>query len=300
MKNFNSICLAVFSLFIFGNANAQQLGLQTLYNQNLYVINPAAAGKDDCLSAYLNHRNQWFGVEDSPKLNSIMVDKRFGEHHGVGLDLRNYSSGLISNLNVKATYAYHLKLSDDATLSGGISLGIIQQKFRNLDAIASDYSDELLTQSGQSDVGFTSDIGLLYHWKKLMVGVAIPQVIATGLQVDYGTTASEFKLVDHMSFYAAYEVINKDKWVASSSFLYKNTDFAAHQIEIGANATWNDIFGFGLLYRSTYGMSGMIDVKFLERYRFAYSYEIGAGNITGISKGAHEIMLGMRICDLKD
>ena len=297
MKNLYTFILTFVSLFIFDNLNAQQLGIQTLYNQNLYLINPAMAGKDDCISAYLNHRNQWFGVNESPRINTLVVDNRLGDFHGVGLDIRNFRSGLISNLNVKGTYAYHVKLSENSTLSAGVSLGFIQQKFRNLDAIASDYTDNLLTQSRQSDVGFTSDLGIVYHWDKLIVGVAVPQILATGLLVDYGTTVADFKLVDHMNFYASYEVINIDKWVASPSILYKNSDFKAHQIEIGANAMWNDIFGFGLLYRSTYGVSGMVELKLREQYRFAYSYEIGVGNITGISNGAHEIMLGIRVCD---
>ncbi len=297
MKKLYSFYIAVVSLLIFGSAHAQQLGLQTLYNQNLYMINPAAAGKDDCISAYLNHRNQWFGVKESPRVNSIFFDNRFGEYHAVGLDVRNFRSGLISNLNVKATYAYHVKMSENSTLSAGISLGFIQQRFRNLDAIASDYTDNLLTQSRQSDGGFTSDLGLIYHWDKLIVGIAVPQIFATGLLVDYGSTTADFKLVDHMNFYASYEVLEIDEWKASASILYKNSDFAAHQIEIGANALWKDMFEFGLMYRSTFGVSGMVGVKFLEQYRFGYSYEIGAGNITGISKGAHEIMLGIRVCD---
>ncbi len=277
--------------------SAQQLGLTTLYNQNNYFINPAAAGLNDCITAHLNHRNQWVGVDGSPTINTLVLDNRFGSSHGFGIDIRNLRSGLISNFNAKATYAYHLKVTDDSWLSAGISLGFIQQRFRFQDAIASDYTDDLLLQSTQSDAGFTSDIGLMYRWDKLTVGVAVPQVLALGLILETEAGNSEYRLVDHMNFYATYELINEAKWVVYPSVLYRSSDYLAHQIDIGANAMWNDIFGFGLMYRSTYGLAGMIQVNILEEYRFGYSYEFGGANITGVSTGTHEIMIGMRVFD---
>jgi type IX secretion system PorP/SprF family membrane protein len=275
----------------------QQLGLSTLYNQNIYLINPAAAGFDDCIAVNLNHRNQWTGIDGSPKINTFVVDNRIGKNHGVGLDLRNLRSGLINNFNLKGTYAYHLKLTENSFLSGGISLGIIQQKFLADQAIASDYTDDLLTNGVQSDVGFTSDIGLMYHWDKLTIGLAVPQIIAAGLIVDYGETSNKYRLVDHMNFYVSYDVYDEDNWSITPSILYRNSDYSVHQIDLAVNAMWNNFFGFGLMYRSTYGLSGMIEFNFLEDYRFGYSYEFGSSNITGVSTGTHEIMIGMKICD---
>ncbi|MFK8038032.1 MAG: PorP/SprF family type IX secretion system membrane protein [Crocinitomicaceae bacterium] len=295
MKNL-SLILSVVTIVICLNNSlvAQQLGLQTLYNQNNYLINPAAVGMDDVITVDLNHRTQWVDIDEGPRLNTLLADMQFKGNHGVGLDVRGMKNGLIGNVNVKASYAYHLQLNDNMHLSAGVSLGMIQQKLNTQDAIASDYTDELLVQGAQSDVGFTSDIGLIFRWQKLKLGFAIPQVIASGLIVDYGITSSKYKLVNHMNFLATYEVYNSGKWVAYPSILYRNSGYKTHQVDISANAMWNDLLGFGLMYRSTYGFGGLLEVKIKDMYRLGYSYEFGAGNITGLSRGAHEIMIGIK------
>ncbi|MFK8038030.1 MAG: PorP/SprF family type IX secretion system membrane protein [Crocinitomicaceae bacterium] len=275
--------------------NAQQLGLQTLYNQNNYLINPAAVGMDDVITIDLNHRTQWVDVAEGPRLNTLLADMQFNGNHGVGIDVRGMKNGLIGNFNFKASYAYHLQLNDDMWLSAGASVGMIQQKLNAQDAIASDYTDELLVQGVQSDVGFTSDIGLIFRWQKLKLGLAIPQVIASGLIVDYGQASSKYKLVNHMNFLATYEVYNSGKWMAYPSVLYRNSGYKTHQLDISANAMWNDLLGFGLMYRSTYGFGGLLELKIKDMYRLGYSYEFGAGNITGLSRGAHEIMIGVKL-----
>jgi hypothetical protein len=49
------------------------------------------------------------------------------------------------------------------------------------------------------------------------------------------------------------------------------------------------------MYRSTYCFGRLLEVKLQDRYRLGYSYEFGSSNITGISRGAHEIMIGIKL-----
>jgi len=296
MKKIFLLSFSIIGVFLTNKLSAQQLGLQTLYNQNNYMINPAAAGIDDCITANLNHRSQWVGVSNNPKVNMLLLDNQLLKVHGFGIDVRNLSSGLLNSFNGKVSYAYHLQLKENHWLSAGLSVGIIQQRFKTTDAIVSDPTDNLLTQESQSDMGFSSDVGLIYRWDKLRIGLAVPQILASGLFVQYGPSSSKFRLVDHMNFYATYEVIDNEKWTASPSILYKNSDYKIHQIDIAMNAMWNDMLGFGLMYRTTYGFAGLLEFKY-DQYRFGYSYELGGRNITGVSVGTHEFMIGMKVCD---
>ncbi len=297
MRHYSTIALCLLTIVFNFSVQGQQLGLQTLYNQNNYMINPAAAGLDNCFSAYINHRNQWVGINNSPTTNMLTIDGRLGTAHGIGLDARMSNAGLLKNLNAKLSYAYHLKIGTNSFLHAGASLGFIQQQFRANDAIASDYSDELLLQGNQSDMGFTSDIGILFTVPRFKFGVSVPQVFSSGLNIDYQAGKNEFELVQHMSVYAQYDVVNNDNWVVAPSVLYRNSDFNGHQLDLGAEAMWNNIVGAGFMYRTAYGMSGILSLNIQDKFKLGYAYEFGGSKtLTQVSRGSHEIMLGIKLC----
>ncbi len=294
IKTEKLILLLGLMLSFFGNA--QQTSLNTLYNQNGYLINPAAAGLTNCFSACLNHRNQWVGINDSPVRNALTVDGRLIGAHGIGLDTRMNQAGLLRNFKIKLTYAYHLQIAEKAKLSFGLSLGMIQQSLAFSNAVVTDYTDNTLGAGNQSDLGFSSDAGLLFSTSKLKLGLSIPQVFARGLTTTVGEETSEYNLVQHMVVYGAYDVVQTDKWTVSPSLLYKNAAFIGHQVDVGVRGVWKNTIGLGAMYRTAYGVVGMVDLNLKNKFKLAYGYGFGGSNITGMSSGSHEIMLGIKLC----
>lgn len=291
-----SACLWVWCCWIGVEAHAQQLGLQTLYNQNNLLINPAAAGLEDCISGFINGRNQWSNINESPRSNVFTVDARFWNKHGLGLEMRSYRAGLLDVFNTKLSYANHQKITEHIDLHAGISVGMIRQSLNAADAIATDYTDEVLLSGNQSDGGFTADMGLMMTTPKWKVGLSIPQVFGTGLSVETADGQNEFKLEEHINLYAQYQLDIDEDWAIYPSALYKNADFTGHQIDLGAKAEWKQMLGVGILYRTAYGISALLDFRFMEKFNLAYSYEFWGDHLTGLSNGSHEIMLGIRIC----
>lgn len=296
MKKIYSIVFVFVSVLAAVNLKAQQTSLNTLYNQNVYLINPAAAGLNNCFSAYLNHRNQWVGINDSPVRNALTVDGRMIGGHGIGLDLRMYSAGLLKDFNVKFTYAYHLKVSEKANLSFGLSLGAIQQSFAFSDAITTDYTDNSLLSGNQSDLGFSSDAGVLFSTPRLVLGLSVPQVFSRGLVTDFNGVSSEFKLVQHIVFYGAVDAFKSANWTVTPSVLYKNASLIGHQVDLGLRASWKSTLGAGVMYRSAFGMIGMVDLSIKDRFTLSYGYGFGGGNLSGLTSGSHEVMLGIKLC----
>lgn len=290
------ISVALVLVLVVFSATGQQTSLNTLYNQNPYFINPAAAGVSGCFSAYVDHRNQWVGINGSPVRNALTVDARVFKKHGIGLDASFYSAGLLSNFNTKITYAYHLSISEKSTFSAGLSVGIVQQNFAFSDVIASDYSDGVLASGNQSDLGFSSDAGLYFNSPRVRVGVSVPQVFAKGLIVEVNSGSSDFRLVQHMQVHGEFDVVKTENWNLSTSILYKNAAFIGHQFDFGARVLWNDVVGIGAIYRTSYGTIGLVDLRLGNKIKLAYSYGFGGGNATIQSKGSHEILLGIRIC----
>jgi type IX secretion system PorP/SprF family membrane protein len=226
-----------------------------------------------------------------------MIDGRFKKNHGVGLNLNLYQAGLINDFSAKATYAYHVQLNKTSFLSAGIAAGITQQKFRLSEVVASDYSDDLLIQGNQSDMGFTSDAGILFYNKKLRVGVAIPQVFAKGIGVAYAEGEKEYKLVNHLVASAALDVVRNDQWQLTPSVLYRNANFSGNQWDGSLRLGWKNRLGVSAMYRTSYGFAGILDLALFDKINVAYSYGTGSSNtVTAVSKGTHEIMIGIRLC----
>ncbi len=293
IKSIFTLC----SLVLLLDGRAQQISLNTLYNQNFLLINPAAAGKSGCFSAYLNHRNQWVGINNSPLRNRLTLDGRVKNNHGIGLDLSMLQAGLLSDFSAKATYAHHIQLSKKTFLSAGFSAGITQQNFNLSDVIASDYSDNTLAQGNQSDMGFNSDAGVLFYTDRIRIGVSIPQVYSTGIGIQMSGVEEEYKLVNHMIFAAGIDVVSSDSWKVTPSLVYRNASFKANQMDVSMRVGWNNLVGISVLYRSSYGFAGVFDLNIADRFNLAYSYGFGtSSSITGISKGAHELMLGIKLC----
>ena len=61
------IFLWAIALLISNGLAAQQLGQHSQYQQNPFVLNPAAAGIEPYLDITLSYRKQWTGIEGSPQ-----------------------------------------------------------------------------------------------------------------------------------------------------------------------------------------------------------------------------------------
>jgi type IX secretion system PorP/SprF family membrane protein len=274
--------------FIGFTSRAQQLGLYNLYNQNIYLINPAAAGLNGCFNGFLNHRTQWNSIDNGPKLNGVTLNGRFANTHGIGANLQFSDIGLLSQFSGKLTYAYHLQTGRNSYLHAGISMGMNHQNFNTDDVIATDYTDDLLLQ-GQSAWGFANDVGLMFTTPRVRLGITVPQSFNVGQEINTGTG-------ENVNAYAAYDLISSYQWKLESSILYRNSSEQDDQIDIGAKLMWKNIIGLGAIYRTNYGMATVAELNINDKLVVAYSYDFGGNNAISGRGGSHGIMLGIKLC----
>lgn len=296
MKKYHSIFLILFFVSISMSANGQQTSLNTLYNQNNFLINPANAGLENCYSAYFNHRNQWTGINGSPVRNVLTFDGQVRKKHGIGVNLGMFEAGLLRNFNLQLTYAYHVQLSAKSKLSFGVSAGLIQQSFAFTDAIVTDYTDNAIAGGNFAASGFTSNAGILFTTDRLRLGVALPQFISSGLAINNIDQSERYQLILHSTIHSAYDLVNTDNWTVTPSVLYRNAAFVGNQIDAGVRGMWKSTLGLGAMYRSNYGMIGILELNLFEKINLSYGYGFGSGNLTGLSSGSHEVMLGLKFC----
>ena len=78
-----AIIISTFALLA-STGKAQQLELTNLYNQNMFVVNPAFAGDHGYAVAHMFHRQQWSGVSGAPASSLFTVHSPLGEKNAIG------------------------------------------------------------------------------------------------------------------------------------------------------------------------------------------------------------------------
>ena len=147
---------------------------------NYYLLHPSMAGISNCNKIRLTGRQQWFGDEDAPSLQTMSVNGRIGEtSSGVGAIFFNDKNGYHSQTGAYLTYAHHLMFSrntiDLNMLSFGLSAGLIQYK---LDETAFREFDPIIAGIEQSASDFNVDFGFSYHFIDFYAHATIKNILA--------------------------------------------------------------------------------------------------------------------------
>lgn len=82
-------------------------------SDNYYLLHPSMAGAANCAKLRLTGRQQWFGQEDAPALQTASFNGRIGEQSGAGAIIYNDRNGYHSQTGFKLTYAHHIMFSRD-------------------------------------------------------------------------------------------------------------------------------------------------------------------------------------------
>ena len=135
MISFKNIISILTLVLISQSINSQEgLPIYSDYlTDNFYLLHPSMAGVSNCNKLRVTGRQQWFGNEDAPSLQTMSVNGRIGESpSGVGAIVFNDQNGYHSQSGAYLTYAHHIMFSrntiDLNMLSFGLSAGMIQYK----------------------------------------------------------------------------------------------------------------------------------------------------------------------------
>lgn len=135
---------------------------------NYYLIHPSMAGVANCSKVRITARQQWFGVENAPSLQTMSFNTRVGETKSAyGAIIFNDKNGYQSQTGAYFTYAHHLMFSrnevDLNMLSFGLNAGMIQYRLDQSDFIDSGF-DPIISGVNESATDFNVDVGLSYHY----------------------------------------------------------------------------------------------------------------------------------------
>ncbi len=177
----------LFAVLIVAQFSYSQEGLPVYsdyLSDNYYLLHPSMAGAANCAKLRLTARQQWFGQEDAPALQTISMNGSVGERSGAGIIVFNDKNGYHSQTGLKLTYAHHIMFSRDNVdlnqLSFGMSAGFVQS---NLDESTfyqnNPTYDPNVFGSIQKASYFNVDIGASYNFLDFYVHFTVKNALAS-------------------------------------------------------------------------------------------------------------------------
>lgn len=290
--------LLLLIIIIPGVLTAQQLPYYSQYMMSDYFINPAVAGSKSEQLAFLSLRTQWVGFNGAPNTATAGFYGPWGKNVGLGGMFFNHNTGPIRQSGLQLSYAYHLKITGNSSLSLGLSGMFYQHVLHKNELISDTQNDPAITGGKDFTIAPDAAFGAYYYSKKYFAGFSIPQLFQNRLNYNaFNDSINSNKLVRHYFFHGGYKFEINDDFDVEPSLLLKAVLNVPVQVDINARVTYKDMVWLGASYRNKESVVVMLGVN-KNNFVAGYSYDITLSNIRKYSTGSHELFLGLKILNL--
>jgi len=315
--NLKKYCL-LFVIAVFSQFTFAQEGLPVYSDyltDNYYLIHPSMAGIANCSKVRLTGRQQWFGQDDAPNLQTLSVNGRIGDTpSGIGGILYNDKNGYHSQMGAYITYAHHIMFSrneiDLNMLSFGLSVGAIQYKLDET-AFLNEGFDPIIAGIEQSATDLNIDFGFSYHFIDFYAHVTAKNILKNeGINNDieitsnlrrylvsignvFSSLGSEWSYEPSIMF--QYKEGTRESSIDLNAKFYKTTDFG----KIWGGLSYRRSFdgaefldGSGISTQKLQYYTPVIGVNY-NNMMFAYTYSYQSNSIVFNNGGFHQLTLGL-------
>lgn len=318
--NLRKFYLAILVILTHSSFSQEGLPVYSDYlSDNYYLLHPSMAGAANCTKARLTARQQWFGVQDAPALQTLSINGSLGEKSGGGLIVFNDKNGYHSQTGMKLTYAHHLMFSRDQVdlnqLSFGMSAGFVQSNLDETSFYANDPTYDPIIDGTfvQKASYFNVDIGASYNFLDFYVHATVKNALASDRKL-----YSDREPVNLRRFIlnSGYTFGDADRLLWEPSFMFQLvTQTQEKTIDLNIKAYKNLDFGRlwgGISYRRSLdgaqyveGLQNVADQKLqyitpilgvnFKNYMVSYTYSHLLGKVNFDSGGFHQITLGINL-----
>ncbi|GHA52982.1 PorP/SprF family type IX secretion system membrane protein [Pontibacter akesuensis] len=301
----------------------QQKPQYSQYTINNYLLNPAIAGIEKYADVKLGSRSQMSGIEGAPTTyyvsahaplgntsrggmkrsgksmpsfgagnNSGRISEQFRPHHGIGILAVHDRYGAFARTEASLAYAYHIGLSRNVRLSGGVSAGLIQQKLRSYELTFANKADA--ANSDWNMVKPNLSVGLWLYSDNFYIGSSAAQLLANSINFD-NSVEERSLLYEHYFLTGAYRfnVVDRVDLIPSMMVMWQQP--LPGSVDFSLRAVYDNRVWIGGTYRQTSKFAVLAGVTISEVFDLGYAYDQGVPAINGMGSGNHEVVLGMRI-----
>ena len=316
--NFKHLYLALF-LVVFKHGFSQEiLPVYSDYlSDNYFLLHPSMAGAANCTKLRITGRQQWFGQDKAPAMQTLSYNGRVGEQSGLGAIVFNDRNGFHSQKGAKLTYAHHLSFSRDGgdlnQLSFGLSVGLVQSVLDQTQFLEAGEFDPIIDGTVQQDSYANIDVGMSYNFRDFYAHGTIKNANETRREL---YTPTESDNIRKFIVNAGYVFGNDNSAIIlEPSFMFQ-TASQTKEKSFDANLKAYKPMDFGKLWAAVsyrrsfdgaeYILNGKKETQKLQyitpilgvnykQYMFSYTYSYLAGAINYDNGGFHQITLGINL-----
>ncbi|CAN5311957.1 type IX secretion system membrane protein PorP/SprF [soil metagenome] len=307
MKNkiITTITMAVLSLAMY----AQQDAGFSMYFFNPLYVNPGYAGSREVFSGALIYRSQWTAMPGAPTTQALSIHSAIPNSKiGLGLQVYNDDAGPMKNTGAGLTFAYHLKVSEKAKLSFGVT-GMLNNISVGWDKInVDDNNDNAFINNRSSSLVPDASAGLYFYKPRFYAGLSATHL----LQSKFGLTNVAGS--DQAKFYRQYYATAGVVLPISKSIDFKPSILVKY---VTAAPVLGEVDAAFIFYQKLFVGAGFrtgkrVDIKGLDNMvvgiiefditpslRLGYSYDYYLNRTGSYNSGTHEFMLGWDISGTK-
>jgi type IX secretion system PorP/SprF family membrane protein len=293
MKRLNIAVL--FFILVAHPAFTQQDPVSSQYMFNTLTFNPGVAGTSGMICATALNRQQWVGFKGAPATTIFNISapiKPFNIRSGVGLLVESDNVGFDKDINISASYSYHIDLGQ-GLLGIGFNAGMLNKTLDPKWVIPSGDShtpasgDPLIPENKESSVAFDAGLGVYYKADKYYASLSVTHINQPRIKYSKGETY----VSRHYYITAGYtlQLPNPSLELLPSVFAFsdgKVTQFSATSLVRYNKKVWG-----GVSYRSGDALIGMIGLELFNGIRLGYAYDFTLSDLRKSSTGSHEFMV---------
>jgi type IX secretion system PorP/SprF family membrane protein len=296
MNSKHNILTSLLSVLCIFQLQAQQV---PFYNHNILnpvVFNPAYAGANGHVNAYVVRGQRYMGFGTGAINNSLSIDGDFFvKNLGVGLLVGNQSIGIFNQLNAVLSLAYKINFGEEHNLRFGVSGGYMDNRLRTSEINVMQVNDPYILGMSNYSPSYNFNFGLAYQWKGLKIGLSVPQLIGNKVKFVKGGTRGYYTLARHFMGTVSYDFKfkNVDGLTLTPYFLARYVIGAPFQYNATARIDYEKIGWFSATYKSDYSVQFNLGFHILKCLHIGYSYELVIGSFKNYYTGVnHEFLLG--------
>ena len=296
-KIFVTIIILLLNTILF--SQIEPFSRHYLFDQSL--INPAFGVKYDYFTVKLMGADQWTALPQNPKIATLMMNYKFTKKKmGINVAIFNNTYGLVQFSGLKFSYFYYSKVNVEGDyFSLGVYGSFFNHTFNISQATTAENNDPALSANKYSKYFVNAGFGGIYNQKYFTFSMSFGNVIPTSNK----TELYSFKppVEPNLYLYADLKLANEIKtFIFIPSIMFRINTKLSKEINLNGKMVFNQKLWFALSYRdaltfdlySIHNINIMVGLRFLKRFEFGYSYDLGVLSVRNILGGTHSIYLG--------
>lgn len=288
-----STCLLLFCIYGF-SALAQQMPYYSQFKSNAFMLNPAVTGTKRLVDARMNYRLQWMGYEDAPRTANVSIHSRFMKGKmGAGVYIMQDNIGPSKQMNLGATYAYHIRFPD-VELSVGVAGNFTKYTLDGSKIFLHNTIDPSIDQHISNSTWVPdAHAGIYLYNDRFHVGLSAMHLVQSTAEFYKNDTTKkgQIKYVNHVNFTLGYNYSQNPDWVFESTLYGIYVAGTPFNLDYTLRVHYLEKVFAGVSIRLRDAVALHVGASFLDDFQVSYSYDFLISNTKKYSSGSHEIML---------